>query len=99
MKEITRIEKIYDFDELSDNAKETARREYLDHFRDADDYSTFCIDDLANNHFPNSDLEVQFSLSSCQGDGFNIYGKMKLSDAIEYVMSKTDKLNPYIRFF
>ena len=99
MKEITRIEKVYDFDELSDSAKEKARNEYLNYFRCAEDFETFCIDDLANNHFPDSDLKVEFSLSSCQGDGFNIYGKMKLSEAIDFVMSKTDKLNENIRFF
>ena len=103
MKEITRIEKIYDFDELSDSAKETARRNYLDQFRDADDYSTFCVDDLANNHFPDSDLKVEFSLSSCQGDGFNIYGKMDLKDAINFVMQRRKekvekKSKKFVRF-
>lgn len=99
MKEITRNEKIYDFDELSDNAKETARRNYLDQFRCAEDFERFCKDDL-DNYFENSDLEVQFSLSYCQGDGFNIYGKMKLSEAIDFVLHKTSNFdNKTIRFF
>lgn len=94
------VEKIYDFDELSDSAKENARRNYLDLFHYADDFETFCVDDLANNHFPNSDMKVQFSLSYCQGDGFNIYGKMELSDAIDFVLHKTSNFdNKNIRFF
>lgn len=92
------VEKIYDFDELSDSAKDNARREYLESFRCAEDFETFCKDDL-DNYFENSDIKVQFSLCSCQGDGFNIYGKMKVSEAIDYVLRKTDKLNKNIRFF
>lgn len=94
------VEKIYDFDELTEEAKENARQIYLDQFKSADDYETFCVDDLANNHFEHSDLNVQFSLSSCQGDGFNIYGKVELSDAIDFVLHKTSNFdNKTIRFF
>ena len=85
------VDKIYDFDELTEEAKEKARQIYSDHFKSADDYETFCVDDLANNHFEHSDLNVQFSLSYCQGDGFNIYGKVELSDAIDFVLSECEK--------
>lgn len=35
--------------------------------------------------FPNSDLEVQYSLNYCQGDGFNIYGEIRLDELLEKI--------------
>lgn len=98
MKTIIIEKKIYSFNELSKDAKEKARREYLDNYRDTQWFSEDCeyrIKEL----FPNSELEVEYSLSYCQGDGFNIYGKMKLKDAIDYVMKNSDKLNENSRFY
>ena len=98
MKEITRIEKIYDFNELSESAKETARNAYLEGFRECEFFTEDCLYQL-KEMFPDSDLKVEYSLSSCQGDGFNVYGDMPLKDAINYVFSKSDKLNENRRFF
>ena len=92
------VEKIYDFNELSESAKEMARNAYLEEFRDCDFFTEDCLYQL-KELFPNSDLKVEYSLSSCQGDGFNIYGDMFLKDAINYVYSKSDRLNKYGRFF
>ena len=41
--------------------------------------------------FPHSNLKVQYSLSSCQGDGLNIYGELKVSDVID-LMSDINKI-------
>lgn len=99
MKEITIIEKLYDFDELSDSAKETAKREYSENFLSAEEYEYIVLEGL-KNHFPHSkELKVQFSLSYMQGDGLNVYGKMELSDAIDYVLKRTTKFQDHIRFF
>lgn len=98
MKTITIEKNIYSFNELSEDAKEKARREYLDNYRDTQWFSEDCeyrIKEL----FPNSELDVEYSLSYCQGDGFNIYGKMAIKDAIDYVMKNSDKLNEYSRFY
>lgn len=84
MKEITRIEKVYDFNELSDTAKENARRAYLESFRESDMYCEIC-ECRFEQDFPNSDLKVEYSLSYCQGDGLNIYGNFRVKDIINFV--------------
>lgn len=84
MKEITRIEKVYDFNELSESAKENARREYLDFFHEPYMFTETCNEKL-NEDFPNSKLETQYSLSYCQGDGLNIYGQFAISDIINFI--------------
>jgi hypothetical protein len=77
-------EEIYSFDELSDSAKENARQKYLEEFRESDDFSEMVQEDLTYN-FPKSDLQVECSLSGCQGDGLNVYGVFAISDICEYV--------------
>ena len=84
MKEITRIEKVYDFNELSESAKENARREYLEYFHEPFMFTDY-IDCQLSEVFPNSKLETQYSLSYCQGDGLNIYGQFALSDIIKFI--------------
>jgi len=83
---------VYSYDELSDEAKKTAKdavKEEILRIR-SDDYSTFsdscvtCLDEL----FPNSDLKVQYSLSYSQGDGFNTYGKLRVDDLLNADVSK-----------
>lgn len=71
--------KVYAFSELSDEAKETAKRWYLDDEFRCQELTSIIQEDLANI-FPESDLEVQWSLCSRQGDGVNLYGKLDLSD-------------------
>lgn len=66
--------KVYKFNELSDAAKEKVQEWYLDgqeEFIFTDD----CKQDL-ENLFGENELDVQYSLSYCQGDGFNIYGRV-----------------------
>lgn len=65
---------VYKYNELSESAKEKVKRWYLDgqpEFIFTDD----CKEDLYNL-FGKNNLDVQYSLASCQGDGFNIYGKI-----------------------
>lgn len=65
---------VYQYNELSAEAKEKVKQWYLDgqpEFIFTDD----CKQDL-ENLFGKNDLDVQYSLASCQGDGFNIYGEI-----------------------
>lgn len=66
--------KVYKFNELSERAKEQVKDWYLigqEPYIFTDD----CKQDL-ENLFGKNDLDVQYSLAYCQGDGFNIYGKI-----------------------
>lgn len=79
MRTVTKTYNVYKYNELSEEAKEKVKQWYLDDDFRPQVFENSCMDAL-NTLFPNSDLKVQFSLSSCQGDGFNIYGKLDLSD-------------------
>ena len=65
---------VYKFNELSAEAKEKVKQWYLEGqepyiFTDDVKEDLRCL-------FGNNDLEVQYDLGYCQGDGFNIYGKV-----------------------
>ena len=79
MEIITREYKVYNFSELSEDAKEKAKQWYLDDDFRPYDFENIYTEDL-KYLFNNSDLKLQFSLSYCQGDGLNIYGKLDLVD-------------------
>ena len=58
----------------SEEAKEKAKQWYLDG-QEPFIFSEMVKEDLYNL-FGRNNLDVQYSLASCQGDGFNIYGKI-----------------------
>lgn len=71
----------YSFGELSNDAKEYAKNDYL--FNTTlrnEDLSEIWEQDIKNYWFPNSDAKIQYSLSSCQGDGVNVYGRFSIHD-------------------
>lgn len=73
----------YTYSELTDAAKEKVKQWYL---YDLDIHNEIFHDDIKQflyEEFPKSDLKVCYSLSSCQGDGLNIYGKLKLYDFVD----------------
>lgn len=72
---VTTEYKIYKYNELSDEAKENVKEWYLESFHDADRFSEICENDLYNL-FGDTNLNIQYSLDYCQGDGFNIYGEI-----------------------
>lgn len=79
----------YTYNELSEEAKENAKEQYL---YDSDRSYVF-YEDIKNyldEEFPNSELDVQFSLSSRQGDGLNIYGSVAIEDALKISTSSND---------
>lgn len=79
MEVVTREYKVYNFSELSEDAKEKAKQWYLDDDFRPQEFENIYTEDL-HYLFNNSDLKMQFSLSYCQGDGLNIYGKLDLTD-------------------
>jgi hypothetical protein len=83
MKTITKTYNLYTFQELSEAAKENAMQWYLDDPMRADLFYEYILYDLKEN-FPRSQLDVCFSLSSRQGDGLNIEGRLNLYDFIEF---------------
>lgn len=89
MKTITKTYNIYNYEELTEEAKEKARQWYLDDETRADIFKENIIFDL-QYYFKNSALNVCFSLCYCQGDGLNIEGELFLYDFLE-VWSATEK--------
>lgn len=85
MKEVIRKFKVFTFDELSETAKEVAKNDFLDDTCRIDDFYNFTVEEL-DLDFPNSDLDIQFSLNSCQGDGVNIHGNLNIMDCFNYAI-------------
>lgn len=82
-KTITRAYEVYEYKELCEEAKEKVKEWYLKG-QEAYIFTDMCKEDL-KNLFPNSELEVEYSLSCCQGDGFNIYGTIYLDEVLEKI--------------
>lgn len=87
---ITKTINLYEYKELSDEAKAKVKQWCLDD----PDRGMLLTDDFKNSFieyfFPRSKLDVQWSLSSCQGDGVNIYGELDMYDMLAYI----EKWNP-----
>ena len=101
MREVTVKYKLYTFEELSTEAKEKVKQWYLE-----DELRPMFFEEMVNedlkNLFPNSELEVQFALGYCQGDGLNIYGKLIPSDIIDAIDNGwwgDDCIQEYKEFF
>lgn len=87
MKTITITKNIYRYDELSDKAQDAVKEWLLQGRQETDVFSENCENDL-ESLFPYSDLDVQYSLSYCQGDGFNIVGKLDFRDMLPHMKGK-----------
>ena len=90
MKTITKTYNVYSYNELSDKAKEKVKQDYLDDPVRNDLFYEDCMETIYNL-FPQSDLKIQYSLSSCQGDGFNTYGTLDVFNLIN-LMRNREKL-------
>lgn len=73
---------IYAFSELSREAKDKAKCDFL-----WSECRNWDFSDIVNNEiqmeFPCSDLKIQYSICSCQGDGMNVYGNLDYQDILE----------------
>lgn len=81
MEIITKEYKVYDFSELSEDAKEKAKQWYLDDDFRPSEFTEIYEHDL-QNIFPDSELKLQYSLNYCQGDGLNIYGNLDVNNIL-----------------
>lgn len=64
-------------------ARESAKREWLEIHHTIEDFYEI-IKEFLKHNFPNSNLDVQFSLGCIQGDGVNIYGALHLKDILNF---------------
>lgn len=78
---VTKQYEIYQFKELEADAKEKAKNDYLIDSCEllVEDFENYTNEYLCNK-YPNSELQVEFDFSCCQGSGLNIYGNFSLSD-------------------
>lgn len=85
---------MYEYNELDEKAKERAKQNFLEARCELDgDMFTEIAMEIVRNYFQFTDgLNVQYSLSSCQGDGVNIYGKFDLQnvEGLEWLKSEVD---------
>lgn len=85
MKTLNKKITVYEFEELSSGAKDNAKNCYLDAYNyEIEDSYIYDIESGLNATFPNSDLGYEYSLGYCQGDGFNLFGKLSLEDAFNH---------------
>ena len=87
MRTITITKNVYAYDELSESAKQKVKDWYLPMRND--DFSDY-VNHNVKYLFDGSDVKVQYSLSYCQGDGLNIYGKVYAEDIFN-ALAKSDK--------
>ena len=84
--------KIYEYSELSESAKDKAKQWYCD-----DDFRAYELTSIfkreLENKFPNSNLECQWSLCSCQGDGVNVFGEFNFYDLLRFCYQDGWKVN------
>lgn len=99
MRTITVKHNIYNYSELSTEAKERVKKDYIEDLGKLAFIFTDNCNDRLNELFPNSDLKVQYSLSYCQGDRrLNIYGNLNLNDILENIKEKfSEKEIEYIK--
>jgi len=83
MKVITLRYEVYEYKELSKDAKEKAKQWFLnDNGLRFEDFKDMYEQDLLNI-FPTSFLHLQASLNSCQGDGVNVYGELNIEEILD----------------
>lgn len=83
-KTVTREFTVYSFSELSEEAKERVRQDYLEWNRRPEDFKEMMESDLGVL-FPISDLKVSFSVCYCQDDYMGIYGGFSLTDILNFL--------------
>ena len=82
----TITKEVYTYNELSNDAKETAKQWYLGFAHEANDFTEYLIEDL-HNLFGDNNLDVEYSLGYSQGDGLNIYGTINAEQILGFMNS------------
>lgn len=99
--EVTKEYTVYNYCELSEEAKNRVKWEYLELDRTPEDFQYMLKEEL-DTRFERSPLSVNFDLSGCQGSGLNITGSLEFSDIlqIEEICNKfTEKENRALYFY
>ena len=99
--EVTKEYSVYNYCELSEDAKYRVKREYLELDRSSEDFEYMLKEDL-DDRFETSPLSVNFDFSCSQGSGLNIEGSLEFSDIlqIEEICNKfTEKENRALYFY
>lgn len=76
---MTKTYEVFNYNELSDDAKEKVRQWWLED-QDAQFFKDDMVLENLNHEFGLTDLDCSFSLSSCQGDGLCLHGKIYFDD-------------------
>lgn len=66
MRSVNITYKIYEFSELSEDAKAKVKEWYLNNFYQNEEFSDMCKEELSSR-FPKSDLKVQYSRRTVKG--------------------------------
>lgn len=86
MKEFAWKVAAYEYSDLTEKAKEVVKEWYLE---GQDSYMfTELVQTDMRLVFPHSELDVEYSLSYCQGDGLNVYGTLYFEDMIRILKDK-----------
>lgn len=80
-----KIVPLYSYGELSDEAKERVKQWYINNPLRSEDLTDQFRESFVRYFFPNSKLDVEWSLNSCQGDGVNICGELQLLDVLDFI--------------
>lgn len=101
MKTITKTINLYSYDELSEEAREKVKSFLLNDELKNELFYESIIDELGSL-LPHSNLNVQYSLGYCQGDGLNVYGDLNLYDVLNLLMNnfnikEVKTLNDYLK--
>lgn len=90
MRKVLIEKEVYKFEELSEEAQNRIIRNEREFWQSDFELG---IQDFIETNFPNSDLNYQFSLNYCQGDGFNFYGKIDIEDVVKILSLSNIEIN------
>lgn len=91
MKTITITENLYEFKELPAKVKENLKHWFLGRFRDTDEFTLKAHDILELIGF--YDVDITYSLSYCQGDGFSFTGKLDTDNVIKLLKANNTMIS------
>lgn len=86
MRTVTTTHNVCQYNELSDEAKQKVKEWYLNDPCRVQFFKDNVMNDLGY-YFDNEhhNMNVQFSLNYCQGDGVNIYGSISVNEVIDFL--------------
>lgn len=87
MRTITVENNLYTYNELSADAQRNVKNWYLNEFHTPDIFADMIASDLQGAFGADMELDTEFSLNYCQGDGLNIYGKIDAGKILDFMGS------------